>query len=237
MYLMSEAELRALKQYLEENLSKGFIRASKSSGASPVLFAKKSDGSLRFCVDYRALNEITKKNRYPLPLIDETLNRLHKAKYYTRLDLCWAFNLIRIPSGDEWLTAFRTRYELFEYLVIPFGLTNAPATFQSFINDTLREFLDIFCVAYLDDILIYSEDYQTHVEHVRKVLEKLQGAGLYLKPEKCEFHTKSTTFLGFVVSADGISMDSKKVSTIQEWEVPQNVKALQYFLGFGNFYR
>ena len=112
LYSMSEAELRALKQYLEENLSKGFIRASKSSGASPVLFAKKSDGSLRFCVDYKALNEITKKNCYPLPLIDETLNRLHKAKYYTRLDLRWTFNLIRICSGDEWLIAFRTCYGL-----------------------------------------------------------------------------------------------------------------------------
>lgn len=237
LYSMSEAELRALKQYLEENLSKGFIRASKSSAASPVLFAKKSDGSLRFCVDYRALNEITRKNRYPLPLIDETLNRLRKAKYYTRLDLRWAFNLIRIRDGDEWLTAFRTRYGLFEYLVMPFGLTNAPATCQTFVNDTLREFLDIFCVAYLDDILIYSEDLDTHTRHVRMVLSKLQKAGLFLKPEKCEFHTTSTTFLGFIISRDGISMDPKKVVAVKEWEEPQNVKDLQCFLGFANFYR
>lgn len=237
LYNMSELELKALREYLEENLSKGFIRASKSSAASPVLFVKKPDGTLRFCVDYRGLNTITKKNRYPLPRIDETLSRLGKAKFFTRLDLRSAFNLIRIREGDEWKTAFRTRYGLFEYLVMSFGLTNAPATCQTLVNDTLREFLDIFCVVYLDDILIYSDDLESHKKHVAKVLEKLLEAGLFVKPEKCEFHSTSTTFLGFVISREGISMDPKKVKAVQEWETPTKVKDLQCFLGFANFYR
>jgi hypothetical protein len=237
LYNMSEKELKALRDYLKENLSKGFIRASSSPAASPVLFVKKSDGSLRFCVDYRALNAITKKNRYPLPRIDETLTRLRTARYFTRLDLRSAFNLIRIREGDEWKTAFRTRYGLFEYLVMPFGLTNAPATCQTYVNDTLREFLDLFCVLYLDDILIYSDDLETHRTHVTRVLDKLMKAGLYVKPEKCEFHCTTTTFLGFVISRDGISMDPQKVRAVKEWETPKNVKDLQCFLGFANFYR
>lgn len=237
LYSMSELELKALREYLEENLSKGFIRASSSSAASPVLFAKKADGSLRFCVDYRALNKITKKNRYPLPLIDETLNRIRSAKVFTRLDLRAAFNLIRIKEGDEWKTAFRTRYGLFEYLVMPFGLTNAPATCQQFVNDTLREYLDVFCCVYLDDILIYSDDLEKHTKHVKMILNKLQEAGLYVKGEKCEFHTTSTTFLGFIISPTGISMDPAKVKAVQEWETPQSVHDVQCFLGFANFYR
>lgn len=198
LYNMSNLELRALKNYLDENQKKGFIRPSSSSCASPVLFVRKPGGGLRFCVDYRGLNEITKKNRYPLPLIDETL--------------------IRIRQGDEHLTAFRTRYGLFEYLVMPFGLTNAPATCQQFVNDTLRQYLDRFCVVYLDDILIYSQNLKEHRRHVRLV-------------------TTSTTFLGFVVSTSGISMDSAKVSAITEWRTPNNLKELQSFLGFANFYR
>jgi hypothetical protein len=129
LYSMSQDELRVLRKYLDDNLSKGFIRASTSPVASPVIFVKKPGGSLRFCVDYRALNAVTIKNRYPIPLIQETLSRLSKAKYYTKLNIIAAFNRLRIAEGDEWLTAFRTRYRLFEYLVMPFGLANAPSTF------------------------------------------------------------------------------------------------------------
>lgn len=145
-------------------------------------------------MDYRGLNDITIKNRYPLPLIDETLRQLQSAKIFTRLDLRGAYNLIRIRKGDEHLTAFRTRYRLYEYLVIPFGLTNAPATCQQFVNDTLRQYLDRFCVVYLDDILIYSKNLKEHRQHVRTILETLLSAGLYVKGEKCEFFTTSTTF-------------------------------------------
>ena len=188
-------------------------------------------------MDYRALNAITKKNRYPLPLINETLQRIQGSRLFTRFDLRSAFNQIRIMPGDEWKTAFRTRYGLFEFLVMPFGLTNAPATCQQFINDTLREYLDVFCVAYIDDILIYSKNQEEHDIHVTKVLEKLSGVGLCIKPEKCEFSVTSTSFLGFIISQDGVSMDSSKVSAIKEWEAPKSVKDVQCFLGFANFYR
>jgi len=152
LYSLSKPELQALRQWIDENLSKGFIRASSSPAGAPVLFVKKKDGSLRLCVDYRGLNEGTIKNRYPLPLIRETLMQLSKARYYTTLDVRGAYNLLRIAEGEEWKTAFRTRYGLFESVVMPFGLTNAPVDFQRFINDVLHPFLDNFCTAYLDDI-------------------------------------------------------------------------------------
>ena len=167
LYDMSRDELLVLREYLEANLGKGFIRASRSPAASPVLFVRKPGGGLRFCVDYRALNALTVKNRYPIPLIRETLDRLCKAQYYTKLDIIAAFNRLRIAKGDEWKTAFRTRYGLFEYLVMPFGLTNGPASFQHYVNDALRGYLDLFCTAYLDDILIYSNSLKEHKRHVR----------------------------------------------------------------------
>jgi hypothetical protein len=237
LYSMSASELKEVRAWLKEHLSKGFIRASQSSAASPILFVKKKDGSLRLCVDYRALNAITKKNGYPLPLIEETLRQVAGARYFTRLDLRSAFNLIRIKAGDEWKTAFRTRYGLFEFLVMPFGLTNAPASCQQFVNDTLREYLDIFCAVYIDDILIYSKSRKEHKEHVRKILAKLEEAGLYVKAEKCEFSVSQTSFLGFIVGADGISMDPAKIQATREWEAPKNVRDVQCFLGFANFYR
>ena len=207
IYSLSIPELKALREWLDENLSKGFIRASSSPAGAPILFVKKSDGSLRLCVDYRGLNAGTIKNRYPLPLIRETLMRLSKARYYTALDVRSAYNLLRVAEGDEWKTAFRTRYGLYESLVMPFGLTNAPADFQRFINDVLHPFLDAFCTAYLDDILIYSESLEEHQEHVKKVLQALSKVGLHLKPEKCEFHKTEVKYLGLIISADGVKMD------------------------------
>lgn len=173
LYDMSRDELLVLREHLEENLGKGFIRSLTSLAAFPVLFVRKPGGGLRFCVDYRALNAITVKNRYPIPLIRETLDRLCRARYYTKLDIISAFNRLRIAQGEEWKTAFRTRYGLFEYLVMPFGLTNGPASFQHYINDALRDYLDIFCTAYLDDILIYSNSLSEHRQHVRQVLQRL----------------------------------------------------------------
>ena len=237
MYEMSDAEQKMLKIWIDDNLRKGFIRSSSSSAASPVLFVKKPGGGLRLCVDYRALNAITQKNRYPLPLINESLRHVRGAKIFSRLDLRAGFNLIRIKPGDEWKTAFRTRYGLFEYLVMPFGLTNAPASCQQFVNDTLREYLDIFCVCYVDDILIYSKTREEHIEHVRKVLTKLAEVDLFIKGEKCDFFVTKTNFLGFIISEDGVSMDPKKVAAVREWPTPKNVKDVQSFLGFANFYR
>ena len=178
---MSREELKALKEWLEENLQKGFIRPSSSPAASPVLFVKKPDGGLRFCVDYRGLNNISVKDRYPLPLVKESLNNLKGMKYFSKIDIIAAFNNVRMKEGQEYLTAFRTRFGLYESLVMPFGLSGAPATFQRFINDTLREYLDVFCTAYLDDILIYSRTRGQHEQHLRLVLTALRKAGLYAK--------------------------------------------------------
>ena len=230
-------ELVAMREYLASNLAKGFIELSKSPFASPVLFARKGDGSLRFCVDYRKLNALTKKNRYPLPLIDETLARLSRAKIFTKLDIRQAFHRIRISPDSEELTAFRTRYGLFQYRVMPFGLTNGPATFQSHINDALRDLLDITCTAYLDDILIYSEDELQHETHVKQVIERLNKAGLQADIKKCEFGVKQTKYLGFIVGTDGIQVDPDKVRVIEDWHYPRTVKGVQSFLGFCNFYR
>jgi hypothetical protein len=237
LYNMSAEELKVLRKWLTENLEKGFIRASTSPAAAPVLFAKKPGGGLRFCVDYRGLNTITIKNRYAMPLIQETLSRLSSAKFYTKLDIIAAFNHIRIADGQEWLTAFNTRYGLFETLVMPFGLSNAPATFQARINEVLRPFLDIFCTAYIDDILIYSDTLQDHRQHVKTVLQALKDAGLHCDIKKCEFEVTEVTYLGMIVSTSGVQMDPRKVQCIVDWEPPECLKDVQAFLGFSNFYR
>ena len=239
LYSMSRGELLVLRKELTSLLEKGFIRVSSSPAAAPVLFAKKPGGGLRLCIDYRALNAITKKDRYPLPLIRETLNSLSKAKWFTKLDVIAAFHKIRVAPGDEWKTAFRTRFGLFEWLVTPFGMANSPSTFQRYINWTLREHLDDFCSAYLDDVLIYTDgDLRQHREHVRKVLSKLQAAGLQVDIKKCEFEVKTTKYLRFIIEAGkGISMDPAKVAAIREWEAPKTVKGVRSFLGFANFYR
>lgn len=237
LYSMSRQELEAVKEWLEENLSKGFIRHSESPAGAPILFVRKADGSLRLCVDYRGLNEGTIKNRYPLPLVQETLARLAKAKYYTALDIRGAYNLVRMAEGEEWKTAFRTRYGLFESLVMPFGLTNAPATFQTFVNDALQPFLDRFVTAYLDDILIYSETLEEHKRHVRQVLEVLSMNGLHLKPEKCHFNQTEVKYLGLIIGQEGIKMDPAKVETVRNWPTPTCTRDIRAFLGFANFYR
>ena len=239
LYSMSRDELLVLRKTLTDLLDKGFIRVSSSPAAAPVLFVHKPGGGLRFCVDYRGLNRITKKDRYPLPLIYETLRNISKAQWFTKLDVIAAFHKIRITEGDEWKTAFRTRYGLFEWLVTPFGLANAPSTFQKYINHTLRDYLDEFCSAYVDDILVYtSGDRKQHREHVCKVLQRLQDAGLQVDIDKCEFEVQSTKYLGFIIEAGkGLRMDPAKIKAIKDWEAPTSVKGVRGFLGFANFYR
>ena len=239
LYSLTEEESRVLKKYIDDMLSKGFIRPSSSSAGAPVLFAKKpkADGSLRLCIDYRGLNQITKKNRYPVPLIPELIDRLRSAAIYSKIDLKGAYNLVRVKEGDEWKTAFRTRFGHYEYLVMPFGLTNAPAVFQHLMNDVFRQYLDQFVVIYLDDILIFSNSMEEHTEHVLKVLKLLQENALYASLQKSSFYVTHVTFLGFVISPIGISMDPFKVKAITEWKSPKNLKELQSFLGFANFYR
>ncbi|UTT89702.1 hypothetical protein NDA17_007024 [Ustilago hordei] len=237
LYLKGPKEMSELRRYLDENLEKGFIRPSKSPARSPVLFVPKKDGGLRLCVDYRGLNEITVKNRAPLPLIEEQLFLLRKAKIYTKLDLRAAYNLIRIAKGDEWKTAFGTQLGLYEYLVMPFGLANAPAHFQSFINDIFRDIIGIYVVVYLDDFLIFSDTEEAHVKHVTEVLTRLRSNRLFAKLSKCEFHTKTVEFLGYIIKPTGIEMDPEKVCTVKEWPMPESIHDIQRFLGFANFYQ
>jgi len=239
LYSMSRDELLVLRKTLTDLLDKGFIRVSNSPAAAPVLFVRKPGGGLRFCVDYRGLNKITRKDRYPLPLIHETLRNIGQSKWFTKLDVIAAFHKIRIDEGSEWMTAFRTRYGLYEWLVTPFGLANAPSTFQRYINWALRDFLDEFCSAYIDDILIYTDgSIEQHRDQVRKVLNRLREAGLQIDIDKCEFEVQTTKYLGFIIEAGrGIKMDPEKIKAIQEWEVPKSIKGVQSFLGFANFYR
>ena len=237
IYALAEPEQKALQQYLEEKERRGWIQRSVSPAGAPILFVPKKDGGLRLCVDYRGLNKVTIKNRTPLPLISETLDRFSRAKVFTKLDLKDAYNRIRIRAGDEWKTAFRTRYGHFEYRVMPFGLCNAPATFQQYINEALAGLIDVFCVVYLDDILIFSEELDSHTTHVREVLLRLRRARLFVNLKKCDFRTSQVEFLGFVISTTGVSMEESRVVAITEWPTPQNMRDVQVFLGFANFYR
>lgn len=237
LYRLSLDERQALFDYIDEHMKKGFIRRSTSPAASPVLFTRRKTGELRLCVDYRGLNAITKKNRYPLPLIDDLLDRTQGCSVFSVIDLKNAFNLIRIKDGDEWKTAFRTPLGLYEYLVMPFGLTNAPATFQAFIQDTLRDYLDIFCVVYLDDILIFSKSQEEHDKHVKLILDRLRDANLFANPKKCEFDKSEVQYLGYIIGADGIKMNPAKLSTISNWPALTSSRDVASFLGFTNFYR
>jgi hypothetical protein len=238
LYSLSQKELEILREYLKKMLASGKISPSKSPAGSPVLFVPKPHGrGLRLCVDYRGLNKVTIANRYALPLMNELRDRVQGAKIFTKIDLKAGFHLIRIKKGDEWKTAFRTRYGHFQYNVMPFGLENAPATFQNMMNDILRDMLDAGTVVYIDDILIYSETEEQHVELVREVLSRLEKHSLAIEPEKCFWHQEKVDFLGYVVSAKGIEMATDKVETILKWREPQNVTEVQSFLGFANFYR
>ncbi|SNX83759.1 uncharacterized protein MEPE_02467 [Melanopsichium pennsylvanicum] len=237
LYSLSHREQEELRNYLRKMQAIGFIRPSSSQAAAPLLFVPKKDGRLWPCVDYRALNAITIKDRYPIPLISKHLDWLATAKIFTKFDLKGAYNLLRIAPGHEWKTAFRTRYGSYKYLVMPFGLCNAPATFQRLMNHVLSDLLDVSVIVYLDDILVFSDNEADHHHHVCQVLDRLRKHQLYCAPDKCEFHTDSVEFLGYLVSPDGLSMDPTKVSTVLEWPPPQSIRQIQVFLGFANFYR
>ena len=236
-FRLSEKELVELKKQLEELVKAGFIRPSKSPFGAPILFVKKKDGTMRMCVDYRALNNITIKNSYPLPRVDELFDRLQGARYFSKIDLRSGYHQIRIAEGDVAKTAFRTRYGHFEFMVLPFGLTNAPGTFMHLMHETFRSYLDDFVLVFLDDILIYSKTLEEHELHVRKVLETLAKAKLYAKESKCEFFKTEVEFLGHLVGRDGVRMMQDKVQAVAEWPVPKNVRDVRAFLGTAGYYR
>src|SRR6202051_3891419 len=236
-YRMSQPEMDELKKQLTELMDKGYVQESKSPYGAPVLFVKKKDGSMRMCVDYRALNKITIKNKYPLPRIDELLDRLLGAKYFSKIDLRAGSWQVRIAEEDVPKTAFRTRYGHYEFLVMPFGLTNAPATFMHLMQQTFREHLDDSVIVFIDDVLVYSKTKHEHEQHLRTVLQVLRDKQLYAKLSKCEFFQTEIGFLGHVINQYGIKMESSKVNAVTSWPPPKNIHELRSFLGLAGYYR
>ncbi|KAL2252742.1 UNVERIFIED_CONTAM: Transposon Ty3-G Gag-Pol polyprotein, partial [Sesamum indicum] len=232
-YRMALVELHELKKQIEELLGKGFIRPSTSPWGAPVLFVKKKDGSMRLCVDYRQLNRVTVKNKYPLPRIDDLLDQLKGAIIFSKIYLRSGYWQLRIAENYIPKTTFRTRYGHYEFLVMPFGLTNAPAAFLALMNRTFQEYLDHFVIVFIDDILVYSKDRDEHERHLRIVLQILKENELYAKLSKCEFWVNQVVFLGHVVSGDGVKPDPSKVKAIMEWRVPKNATEVRSFLGKG----
>ncbi|KAL0559403.1 hypothetical protein IC582_004012 [Cucumis melo] len=236
-YRMAPAELKELKVQLQELLDKGFIRPSVSPWGAPVLFVKKKDGSMRLCIDYRELNKVTVKNRYPLPRIDDLFDQLQGATVFSKIDLRSGYHQLRIKNEDVPKTAFRSRYGHYEFIVMSFGLTNAPAVFMDLMNRVFREFLDTFVIVFIDDILIYSKTEAEHEEHLRMVLQTLRDNKLYAKFSKCEFWLKQVSFLGHVVSKDGVSVDPAKIEAVTGWTRPSTVSEVRSFLGLAGYYR
>jgi hypothetical protein len=237
IYHLSPRELEEVKEQLTMLIEAGFIQPSKSPFGAPIIFVPKKNGKLRMCVDFRALNALTVKNRYPLPRIDELLDRLQGSSIYTKLDLQSGYWQIRIKEEDIPKTAFRTRYGHYEWKVLPFGLTNAPASFQALMHQVLGPYLDQFVIVYLDDILVYSSTPAEHARHLELVLEALEKHQLYVGLDKCAFGLRSVDFLGHVVSSDGIKPDPAKVEAVREWPTPGNVREVRSFLGLTGYYR
>ncbi|KAL0428120.1 UNVERIFIED_CONTAM: Retrovirus-related Pol polyprotein from transposon.6 [Sesamum latifolium] len=234
---MAPVELLELKKQLEELLEKGFIQPSTSPWGAPVLFVKKKDGSMRLCVDYRQLNRVTVKNKYPLPRIDDLLDQLKGATTFSKIDLRSGYLQLRIAEKDIPKSAFHTRYGHYEFLVMPFGLTNAPAAFMALMNRTFQEYLDRFVIVFIDDILVYSKNREEHEQHLRIVLQILKEKELYAKLSKCEFWVNQVVFLRHVISGDGVMPDPSKVKAVMEWRIPKNTTEVRNFLGLAGYYR
>src|SRR3984957_1513239 len=238
VYALTQVEQKALQEFLSEHLKKGYIRPSKSPYASPF-FIKKKDGKLRPVQDYRKVNEWTICNRYPLPLIPELINRVKGSALFSKFDMRWGYNNIRIKDGDEWKAAFITNQGLYEPRVMFFGLTNSPATFQTMMNAIFaEELLEGWVTIYMDDILIHTpDDLNLHRRRVHQILDKMQKHDLYLKPEKCLFEQQEMEFLGVVLSRGQIRMDNTKLQGVADWPTPRNLRDVRAFLGFTGFYR
>ena len=219
-YKMAPMELKELKCQLQELLNKGFIRPSVSPWGAPVLFVKKKDDTLRMCIDYRQINKVTVKNKYPLPRIEDLTDQLKGAGVFSKIDLRSGYYQLRVKDVDVPKTAFRTRYGHYEFLVMPFGLINALAAFMDLMNMVFRPYVDQFVVVFIDDILVYSKDAQEHEQHLRIVLETLRENKLYAKLSQRDFWLKEVSFLGHIVSAEGIRVDPIKNEAIMNWKPP-----------------
>eukprot|EP00253_Pinus_taeda_P003061 PITA_03061 len=236
-YRMSVPELTELKMQLQELLDKKYIRPSVSPWGAPVLFVRKKDGTFRMCIDYRQLNKLTVKNKYPLPRIDELFDQVKGATVFSKIDLRSGYHQIRIKEEDVAKTAFRTRYGHYEFVVLPFGLTNAPATFMCLMNSVFHKYLDKFVLIFIDDILIYSWNIQEHEEHLRLVLQTLREHQLYAKYSKCDFYKEQIQHLGHIITKEGIAVDPEKIRTIMEWTIPKDVADIRSFMGLAGYYR
>ena len=236
LYQLSPAELEASKEYVEDLLTKGKIRRSKSPYGAPLFFVKEP-GKLRGVVDYRALNRITKRNNSPIPRSDEMFDRLGGAKFFSRLDFKTGFHQIRMRPSDVEKTAFNTKYGQFEYLVMPMGACNAPATFQSLMNEIFHDCIDEFLCVYIDDLLVFSKDEESHYCHLETVLNRLKEHELYVSPKKCEFFKDEMDFLGLLIGTNGIKVNPKKVDILKTWPKPESVTDLRSFLGLLQFFR
>ncbi|GKE98518.1 putative reverse transcriptase domain-containing protein [Tanacetum coccineum] len=236
-YRLAPAEMKELAEQLKELSNKGFIRPSSSLWGAPILFVKKKDGSFRMCIDYRKLNKLTVKNRYPLPRIDDLFDQLQGSIIYSKIDLRSGYHQLRVREEDIPKTAFRTRYGHYEFRVKPFGLTNAPAVFMDLMNRVCKPYLDKFVIVFIDDILIHSRDEKEHEEHLETILELLKKEELYAKISKCEFWINTVKFLAHVIDSSGVNMDPVKIEVVKNWASPTTPSEIRQFLGLAGYYR
>jgi hypothetical protein len=236
-YRMAVSQLTKLKEQLQELLDKGYIHPSASPWGAPLIFVPKKNGMQRMCVDYHSLNEVTIKNKYPLPRINDLFHQLKGACVFSKIDLRSGYHQLKIRASDIPKTTFITRYGLYEYTVMSFRLTNAPAYFMYIMNKDFMEYLDKFVVVFIDDILIFSQNEEEHDKHLCMVLQKLRENQMYAKLNKCEFWLKEVSFLGHIISEGGISIDPSKVKDVLSWNTPQNISDIRSFLGLAGYYR
>jgi len=236
IYPLGAQELEKLHTYIKQNEREDWIQESFVDGWFPIMFVKKKDCKLRLCIGYWALNNVTKKDRYPLPVIREALDWLQDAKYFTKLDIKDAYHNIRIREGDELKTTFTSKLGTYEYRVMPFGLCNPPATFARWINRTFHWYIDQCCIVYLDDVLIYLKNKRQHEKDVKNIVEAIHWSGMQIKPGKCEFHTTETEYLGFIINQEGIKVQGIKIQAIWDWIKPTKLKEIKKVLGFCNFF-
>jgi hypothetical protein len=234
---MSTPKLVELKLQLKEMMDKGYIRPSVSPWGAPILFVKKKDGTLQLCIDYRQLNKVTIKNKYPLPRINDLFDQLGGASIFSKIDLISRYHQVRIKGEDIQKTIFRTRYGHYEFVVVPFGLTNAPTTFMCLMYNVFSKFLDKFVLVFIDDILIYSKNREEHEEHLRLVLQVLREYQLCANFSKCDFFQKKIHYLGHVIYKEGVAVDPDKIRSIMEWPTPKDVLDIRSFMGLEGYYR
>lgn len=235
-YRLAPTEIKEMMNQIQQFLDKVFIRPSSSPWGAPVLFERKKDGSMHMCIDYRALNKLTVKNKYPLPRIHDLFDQIEGASCFSKIDLRSGYHQLKVKKEDVAKTAFRTRYRQYEFLVIPFGLTNAPAIFMDLMNRVCRPFLDKSVIVFIDDILIYSKSKEEHEKHLREVLETLREEKLYAKFSKCDFWLE-VQFLGHVITNEGVKVDPAKIEAVLKWDTPSNPTEIQSFLGLAGYYR